>query len=345
MAILKSFRVISPISAPPSTEIIYISDDSDSDDDDAGHSSDECEFEDVFRRSVDRRGEHKASDKEFGDAEIGYEERSNNENEDVKIDSEQSDRPFSPGNAVDCGTNDECDVTETVLLNEPCDEEVVDRNLNDTRVQADEELKPVDASTDNEAISINLNNNLGTHHAGDTITVPDYDREDVIAEIAALREQLTRLEARIDSKTVALPGMSPPRKRKRIASTVSYLKKPKIAHSVNISATRVCLQSDSGSESRVYSWQRGRGGRCWVRDEGAGRRDEEDGEYLLCFGSNISIDVRVNADWLPITVRLNVQKNVFEGFESIGGRRLDVKDTVMIQLMRDGRGEHFGMVS
>ncbi|KAL9948560.1 hypothetical protein ACHAO5_001660 [Verticillium nonalfalfae] len=343
MAILKSFRVISPAPATPSHDIIYISDDSDGDDNDTGHSSDECEFEDVFCRSVDGDDDERADNKEFRDAEIKNEEGAGND--DANTGPQQSGIPFSPGNSDDCGTRNEFDDNDTVLFDEPSDGEVVDRNLYDIHEETDDEVTPHGASMDDEASNIDLNNNFEVHEAVETIKVSADDRKDVIAEIAALREQLTRLEARIDPSTEGLPHTSPSGKRKRVTAKVSRSKKPKNSHLVNISASRACLQSDDGLESWVYSWQRGRGGRCWVRDEGAGRRDEADGEYLLCFASDMSIDVRVNADWLPITMRFNARKDVFEGFESIGGRRLEVKDTVMMQLLCGGRGEHFGVIS
>lgn len=111
-------------------------------------------------------------------------------------------------------------------------------------------------------------------------------------------------------------------------------------------AARACVQWDGDSEVWEYAWQRGRDGRrCWVRDLGAGKREEVDGGYLLCYASSISIDIRANADWLPITVRWNDRKQVFEGLESIGCRTLTVEETAMLDVMSGAEGEHFGFVS
>ncbi|CRK05686.1 hypothetical protein BN1723_001611 [Verticillium longisporum] len=311
MAILKSFHATSPAFTTLGHEIIEISDD-----DDASHSSDEFEFEDVFRRSVDGDGSGNADDKETGNNENRYERGSDSGDASTNLDT--NDNNLSP-------MRDEYDITYSAPLNGASDEEVGAWNLNDVEGRTDKELNLHDTSMDDEAIDFDLNDDTDALSLLNTTMVPVDNYEGVIAEIAALRERLTQLETKIDASTMP--------------------KKSKTIHSVSISATRVYLQSDDGSESWAYSWQRGRGGRCWVRDEGAGRRDEVDGEFLLCFAADFSIDVRVNADWLPITMRFNSHKGVFEGFESIGGRRLEVEDRVMMQLMCDGCGEHFGVVS
>ncbi|KAM9874790.1 hypothetical protein VDGL01_11111 [Verticillium dahliae] len=270
-----------------------------SDDDDAGHSSDECEFEDVWRYSVGSDDDDKANDKEV---EVIRDERGT-DNDVASTDFDTSDNSFSPRSAGDYGTRDECDVADMARLDDASDEDVVGRDSENVEGQADKELNPDSTNKDDEAINFDPNNDTNAPNTADTTMGSVDDREDVIAEISALRKRLTRLEAKINPRTIALPGTSPSGKRIRIASTVSCSKKPKNDHLVNISATRACLQSDDGSDIWVYSWQRGRGGRCWVRDVGAGRRDEVDGESLLSFSSDMYIDVRRNTDWLPSDLR------------------------------------------
>ena len=92
----------------------------------------------------------------------------------------------------------------------------------------------------------------------------------------------------------------------------------------------------------MYTWQRGRSGRCWVRDLGVGRREEVDGEYLLCAASVLIVEVRANADWLPITVQWN--GHAFEGSERLGARTLQIEAEVMMEMLCGGGGRHMGLV-
>ncbi|CRK25094.1 hypothetical protein BN1708_014139 [Verticillium longisporum] len=58
----------------------------------------------------------------------------------------------------------------------------------------------------------------------------------------------------------------------------------------------------------------------------------------------MSVEIRANADWLPIEVRFNGDKQVFEGQASVGSQRLEVKDSVMMDMMCGGKGAHTALV-
>lgn len=81
-----------------------------------------------------------------------------------------------------------------------------------------------------------------------------------------------------------------------------------------------------------------------MRDSGAGTREEVDGEFLLSFSSNLAIEVRANADWLPLVMRWNGEAEVFEGIDDIDGRRLEVDDQVMVDMMCGGVRQHTGLL-
>jgi hypothetical protein len=58
----------------------------------------------------------------------------------------------------------------------------------------------------------------------------------------------------------------------------------------------------------------------------------------------MSVEIRANADWLPIEVQFNEEKQVFEGQASVGSQRLEVKDWVMMDMMCGGKGAHTALV-
>ncbi|KAK7408617.1 hypothetical protein QQX98_009219 [Neonectria punicea] len=167
---------------------------------------------------------------------------------------------------------------------------------------------------------------------------------EVLDELAALRSRVTRLEAQVHLGDVACKARST-KKRKRSTSKSPYTRRLK-GHLVNISATRAYIYWDDTSERCAYTWRRGRGGHCWVKDEELelDDREEVDGGYLLCYATNLSVEIRANADWLPIEVRLNKDTQVFEGMVSIGSCRLEIGDSVMIDMMSGGKGKHAALV-
>ena len=71
------------------------------------------------------------------------------------------------------------------------------------------------------------------------------------------------------------------------------------------------------------------------------KRRGADGEYLLCCAADVSVEIRANADWLPIELRFNGDTQALEGQAS---RRLEVEDTVMMSMVGGGKGEHIASV-
>ncbi|KAH7363604.1 hypothetical protein B0T11DRAFT_318956 [Plectosphaerella cucumerina] len=133
-----------------------------------------------------------------------------------------------------------------------------------------------------------------------------------------LRDRVAQLEAQQQVRSdCQAPSPSKKRHRTTSASPSAKRRKDSIA---NISATRAFVQWDDMPERSVYTWKRGRGGYCWV--------------------GGVEGGIRANADWLPIEVRFNEEKQVFEGQASVGRYRLEVKDWVMIDMMCRGKVQH-----
>ncbi|KAM9877578.1 hypothetical protein VDGL01_08314 [Verticillium dahliae] len=162
-------------------------------------------------------------------------------------------------------------------------------------------------------------------------------------EVATLRNRLAEVEAQLHPGSVACQSTRPSKKRKR--STPTSRRRVKVGRTVNISAKRAYRYWNDSSEFSTYTWRRGRGGYCWVSDVGGEKGEEIDGEYLLCYGTSISIEVTANADWLPIELRFNDDTQMFEGQASLGKRRLGVDCSVVMDMMRGGKGEHVASVS
>ncbi|EFY89302.1 hypothetical protein MAC_04683 [Metarhizium acridum CQMa 102] len=130
-------------------------------------------------------------------------------------------------------------------------------------------------------------------------------------------------------------------KRKRTASAPAPAKRLKCFGQVNITATRARVQYDG--KVCEYTWQRNTvDGRRWVRHPGGER--EVYGEYLLVHGPNMSIKVMVKTTWLPITVEWDIEKGVYQGEESIGGRILTVEETATWDAMNVVEGTHVGFI-
>ncbi|KAK7420719.1 hypothetical protein QQZ08_010254 [Neonectria magnoliae] len=149
---------------------------------------------------------------------------------------------------------------------------------------------------------------------------------DIFVELAALSGRVAQLEAWKDSH-VACQARSLSKKRSRTTSAGPRAKRRKNNTTVNISATRAFVKWDDTSERCLYTWKRGRDGHCWARAAGGEAHEEVDGEYLLCRATTLSVELRANADWLPIEVRYNEDTQVFEGQASVGSQRLEVADS------------------
>ncbi|KAI2606647.1 hypothetical protein GGR54DRAFT_620594 [Hypoxylon sp. NC1633] len=101
------------------------------------------------------------------------------------------------------------------------------------------------------------------------------------------------------------PSPSVPIKREYDNQARSCLKsRRRDDQEVNIIATRVWLVSEG--KRRGYTWKRGYGEQsgCWARRlEDNSRREEVEGEYLLCYAFDLlRVEVRANADWLLLTL-------------------------------------------
>ncbi|KAJ4224618.1 hypothetical protein NW757_014317 [Fusarium falciforme] len=146
------------------------------------------------------------------------------------------------------------------------------------------------------------------------LTLPTPRRGD-LTELAALHRRLTRLEARLHVGTVARQATSASKKRKQSTSASPYAKRLKDNRIVNISTTRAYVYWDDSSERCAYTWTRGRGGRCWVRDEELEDREEVDGKYLLCYDYVCRKPGKCGL--AAIEVRLNGDIQVFEGWRAL----------------------------
>lgn len=62
-------------------------------------------------------------------------------------------------------------------------------------------------------------------------------------------------------------------------------------------------------------------------------------------GSALSVELRGSGDWLPIQVRLNEQRNVFEGQDSLdNSTRLEIDAGEMLDLMGGIGDAHVGFI-
>ena len=152
-----------------------------------------------------------------------------------------------------------------------------------------------DKVSSTEPIDLDDHNEVNTRDVSDINVDAADSSEGDLTELAALHRRLTRLEARLHVGTVARQATSASKKRKQSTSASPYAKRLKDNRIVNISTTRAYVYWDDSSERCAYTWTRGRGGRCWVRDEELEDREEVDGKYLT-----MSVENRANADWLPL---------------------------------------------
>lgn len=196
-----------------------------------------------------------------------------------------------------------------------------------------------------------INSVQAGNHAGDaaieSLAPTSFANCQVAQELATIRASLARIEAEFFYSTI--PGSSPmpssETKRKACEPSQAVSKRQRKSYEVNIRATRAWLPVDDEPKCREYVMKRKRGEerQCW-KSAIDGQQEEVDGEYLLCFAADLSIEIRANADWLPLSVRWNHEAGVFEGTEGIDGKTLQIGDATMLDLMRGGVDSHKGLI-
>lgn len=146
---------------------------------------------------------------------------------------------------------------------------------------------------------------------------------------AAMQIQLCRLLNESNSRDT-----SHSTKRKQYASPSPPRKRQRKAREVNIRATRAWLQFDDEPEPLAYIWRNGRSGHTgrWMSSARHGN-EQVDGAHLLLYGADLSVELRANGDWLPVTVRLNERTDRFEGMDSLDGKIFEIDGTTMLNVM------------
>ncbi|KAM0646805.1 hypothetical protein ACHAO3_008398 [Verticillium nonalfalfae] len=217
-----------------------------------------------------------------------------------------------------------------------------DATPRDDTIKGPDSVEDDDGDDDSTVESVHLDHN-SVDAGTSTIAEVANTVRGLAVEVAALRNRLAEVEAQLQLGSVACQSTRPSKKRKRSAPTSR--RRVKVGRTINISATRAYLYWNDLSEFSTYTWRRGRGDYCWVSDEEGEKAEEIDGEYLLCYGTSMSIEVRANADWLPIELKFNEDTQMFEGQASFGKRRLEVDCSVVIEMMCGGKGDHVASVS
>lgn len=173
--------------------------------------------------------------------------------------------------------------------------------------------------------------------------LPAAKLEDIAEYIRDIRSKLDLIEASLrpsgppssgeeQQKSVSRPTKGPrsPKERRQHKAQ----KRRKAGSEVTLKASKVLV------DNRVYFWQQPRGGSGhWCTK---GDTDVFDGCELLLLGENITVELRPNLDWLPISVRWNQSKRIFEGFDQLDEhKKLVVSEAVITDLVCDpmyGRG-------
>lgn len=94
----------------------------------------------------------------------------------------------------------------------------------------------------------------------------------------------------------------------------------------------MCWKTDE--QERDYVWSRGGSWTTELKDQNKEFR-RVDGRFLIAQGSDLVVEVRPYGEWLPIKVQLNEEADVFEGWESIDGKRLEIECAVMLEMLTD----------
>ncbi|KAK7420733.1 hypothetical protein QQZ08_010268 [Neonectria magnoliae] len=247
------------------------------------------------------------------------------------------------GDSSDYKTRGRHDAVDAVARDDTPVEDAIDSNVHDEPDGGD----TADGVASNNATTVDEASNSDRNDGIDAaVDAADCD-EGVAVEFAAIRSWLDRLEAKLNpssgisqaisprgKRKQTVPAMPRPKRqreyrevnnsssssrvrRKQNAPTTSSPKRQKKDCEVSLMATRAWVQSEDEAEGWEYTWRRGRGGHggCWIRDHRAGIREEVDGEFLLCYSSDLAVEARANADWLPLVVRWNDEAEVFEGMQ------------------------------
>ncbi|KAK7972396.1 hypothetical protein PG988_006530 [Apiospora saccharicola] len=135
-------------------------------------------------------------------------------------------------------------------------------------------------------------------------------------------------------------------KRKQYDSPSPPRKRQRKAREVNIRATRAWLQFDDEPKPWEYIWRNGRNGHtgCWMSNARHGN-EQIDGEHLLSYGAGLSVELRANGDWLPVTVQLNERTDRFEGTDVLDSKIYEIDGTTMLNVMCGGVVGNCGRVS
>ncbi|KAH6646520.1 hypothetical protein BKA67DRAFT_662935 [Truncatella angustata] len=166
------------------------------------------------------------------------------------------------------------------------------------------------------------------------LTVATSHISQIAQDLAEIRASLKRLEAELFYRSIpwASPIPSSGIKRGGDNCLESSSKRQRTGHEVNIRATRAWLKINDETHEYVMEPKRGKRKQRW-KSTFISQKEEVDGEYLLTFSDVLSIEIRANADWLPIRVTWNDESGLFEGTEGINGKTLQVTDVVMINVM------------
>ncbi|CAH0055785.1 unnamed protein product [Clonostachys solani] len=163
---------------------------------------------------------------------------------------------------------------------------------------------------------------------------------DIILGIKAKMDQISdvklpkkdRFDSNLPKKDqINHPNSSRKRKSPMIPCTVPETKKRRRhRQEVNVRPIRATVDGEF-----TCLWQRGKSGRyCWVSDPSGTERKELNGEFLFLHGSMLSVELRGNGDWQPISVRLNETNARYEGRDSLDSNtRMDIDAKTMFDLL------------
>ena len=140
-----------------------------------------------------------------------------------------------------------------------------------------------------------------------------------------IESNLTRTWSSIQGKESCDTGYREPKRRRQPRDQQTSRKRQKTTDDLVLQVSRVFLNDVE------YVWKQPRGeftGR-WQADGGT----DFDGYELLTFVSGLSIELRPNLEWLPVTVRWSERKGHFEVSDMLNEKKLVVDDKVMINMV------------